>query len=266
MQLSWQEHPGQGPHLLLVHGFLSSHYQWQQNLEALSAVCRPVTVELWGHNQSPTPDETADFAPTAYVEQFEQIRQQLGCDKWLLCGYSLGAGLTIAYSLAHPERVLAHAFTNSTSALSDAEQQASWQASAEPSARSIIDDGVAAMERLPVHPIHAKVLPQPVKQALVAAAKKHNPLGIANTLRYTNPVVSVRGQIHANTRPVLLLWGKKERRFLKHQSFVAANMPHLQIAELNAGHGVNMEAHQAFNNAICDFIVKHGHQPNKHLK
>lgn len=112
------------------------------------------------------------------------------------------------------------------------------------------------MERLPVHPIHAKVLPTPVRQALVAAAKKHNPQGIANTLRYTNPVVSVRSRIRLNTRPVLLLWGKKERRFLQHQSFVAANMPHLQIAALDAGHGVNMEAHQTFNSALCDFIVE----------
>lgn len=259
MQLSWQAHPGQGPHLLLVHGFLSSHYQWQQNLEALATVCRPVTVELWGHHLSPTPDSPADFTPDAYIEQFEQIRQQLGCESWLLCGYSLGAGLTIAYSLAHPERVQAHAFTNSTSALADEVQQADWLASAEPSARSIVAGGIEAMERLPVHPIHAKVLPEPVKQALVQAAKTHNPLGIANTLLYTNPVVSVRARLSLNKRPVLLLWGQKERRFLQHQSFVAANMPLLQIATLDAGHGVNMEAHQAFNSALIDFIVAHRH-------
>lgn len=262
MQLSWQEHPGQGPHLLLVHGFLSSHHQWQQNLKTLGTVCRPVTVELWGHNQSPTPEDPADFSPEAYVEQFDQIRQSLGCERWMLCGYSLGAGLTIAYALAHPDRVLAHAFTNSTSALADAEQQAAWRNSAEPSARSIIAGGIAAMERLPVHPIHAKVLPEPVKQALVAAAKKHNPQGIAGTLRYTNPVVSVRAQIRSNPRPALLLWGKKERRFLKHQSFVAANMPQLQVKALDAGHGVNMEAHQVFNSSLCDFVIEHGHQPN----
>ena len=32
-------HPGEGPPMLLMHGFLSSRSQWRANLAALAAVC-----------------------------------------------------------------------------------------------------------------------------------------------------------------------------------------------------------------------------------
>ena len=257
MHLHWQQHPGRGPHLLLVHGFLSSARQWEPNLAALGEVCQPVTLELWGHNKSPAPKDPTRYQPAAYLEEFEHIRRQLGCAQWFLCGYSLGAGLTIAYALAHPQQVLGHAFTNSTSGLADSAQIASWQRTMPGSADQVLAGGTDAMARLPVHPLHAKVLPEPIKQALVEDAQQHSPLGIANTLRFTNPKVSVRDQIAENTRPSLLLWGQKERRFSKHQAFAAANMPLLEVAPLDAGHGVNMEATPAFNKALTDFVAAH---------
>ncbi len=113
------------------------------------------------------------------------------------------------------------------------------------------------MAKLPVHPAHAKVLPTAIKETLVADAQQHDPLGIANTLRYTNPTVSVRERVHTNQRPALLLWGQRERRFAKHQAFAAAHMPQLEVALLAAGHGVNMEATLAFDNALSGFIVAH---------
>ena len=61
----YEVHPGRGPHLLLVHGMLSSRAQWLPNLAALAAVCRPVTLELWGHGRSPAPADPAAYHPDA---------------------------------------------------------------------------------------------------------------------------------------------------------------------------------------------------------
>src|SRR6478672_7352834 len=121
-QLHIETHGNDGPHLLLVHGFLMSRAQWLPNLQALSEVCRPVVVELLGHGRSSAPSDPASYHPDAYVAAFDDIRRSLGVDRWWLCGYSLGAGLTIRYALTHPDRVFGHAFTNSTSAFADAEQ------------------------------------------------------------------------------------------------------------------------------------------------
>ena len=58
-----EAHPGSGPFLLLVHGFLCSRAQWTPNLEALGAVCRPVVVELYGHGPLAEPRRCARLYP-----------------------------------------------------------------------------------------------------------------------------------------------------------------------------------------------------------
>ena len=88
--LHYEVHDGAGPYLLLVHGFLSSRAQWVLNLDALSDVARPVVVEMYGHGRSPSPDDPAIYAPKNYVAEFERIRGELGVERWLVCGQSLG--------------------------------------------------------------------------------------------------------------------------------------------------------------------------------
>jgi pimeloyl-ACP methyl ester carboxylesterase len=257
MHLDWQIHDGKGPHLLLVHGFLCSRAQWLWNLTNLAEVCRPVTVELWGHGRSPAPSDPACYAPDRIVDEFESIRAELGAGEWFVLGYSLGAGLTIRYALRHAQRVTGHIFTNSTSGLAAADQTGRWREEADDAARRVIAGGRAALERIPVHPRRATKLPDPLHQALMADAARLDPTGVANILRYTNPNVSVRSDLHRNTRPALLVCGAGERRFQPHRAFAAANMPGLEIVDVEAGHGVNMEAHEQFNAAVSSFIRCH---------
>ena len=250
----WQVHPGTGPYLLLVHGFLMGPNQWHPNLAALGAVCQPVVVDLLGHGRSPAPAQPDCYRPEAYVGAFETIRQALRTEQWLLCGFSIGAGLTVRYALLHPQRVIGHAFTNSTSALADAAQVARWQAEGEASAARILAGGHKAIERIPVHPRRAKQIDSASRALVLADAARLKPQGIANTIRYTTPEASVRSELGANQRPALLLNGVRERRFQAHRQFIADHMPHVRIVDLEAGHAVNLEAAAAFNQALAEFI------------
>jgi pimeloyl-ACP methyl ester carboxylesterase len=252
----WETHGGTGPYLLLVHGFLSSQSQWLLNLDALKDHCRPVTVELFGHHRSPTPEQSACFEPAYYVRCFEAIRESLDIDRWFVLGYSLGAGLTLRYALEHPQRIQGHLFTNSTSGLADLARQQSFTAGADTAADKIRTGGQAAMERIPVHPIHGRTLPAPVYQALVADAAHHDPEGIARTLAVTNPAASMRSRLVENTRPACMIWGTKERRFRPLADYARAHMPLLTTVELDAGHGMNMQAPVEFNQAVSDFVQK----------
>jgi pimeloyl-ACP methyl ester carboxylesterase len=254
MQIRWRLHPGQGPHLLLVHGFLTGPAQWQPNLNALATVCTPVTVNLWGHAGAPSPNQPDAYHPDHYVAQFDSLRAQLGAARWFLLGYSLGASLTLRYALDHSDRVMGHLFTNSTSALADAGQVQAWKDSAAESAARISAGGQRAMERIPVHPRHARKLPPEIYAALAADADDHDPEGIANTLLYTSPAASVRDRVIENTPPALLICGERERRFRPHREFVAQRMPNLQITSLAAGHGMSMEVPETFNRAVISFV------------
>jgi len=257
VQLHWRLHDGNGPPLLLVHGFLTSHSQWLANLEALSAVCRPVTVDLFGHGDSPAPDDPPRYRPEAYVEAFDAIRRALGVDRWLVCGYSLGAGLTLRYAFEYPERLIAHAFTNSSSGLATQEESEAWRQGAAESAARIRSGGIEAIERIPVHPRHATRLPKAVYEALMHDAVRLDPIGIAHTLTDTNPHASMRDRLGENRVPCLLACGRRETRFDDKRAFAAAHMPLLEIADLDVGHGVNMEDPPAFDRVLTDFIRQH---------
>ena len=254
MMPHWQVHPGTGPYLLLVHGFLMGPNQWHPNLAALGAVCQPVVVDLLGHGRSAAPAAAECYQPSAYIEAFEAIRQALHAQRWFLCGYSLGAGLTMRYALLHPERIIGHAFTNSTSALADADQAALWRAQGEASSARILAGGSKAIERIPVHPRFAKRI-DPASRALVLAdAVLLKPQGVANAIRYTTPAASVRSELGDNERPALLLNGVRERRFQAHRHHIAENMRHARIVDLDAGHAVNLEAASGFNQALAEFV------------
>lgn len=246
-------HDGTGPPILLVHGMLSSRAQWDPNLEALSKVGRPVVVELLGHGRSPSPDRPECYSPSHYCAQFEKIRARLGAERWIVLGQSLGAALTLRYALDYPERVVAHAFTNSNSALADSD----WRRQVRFGMRLLLErlerEGPQALEAMPVHPRHSR-LPGDAKAALVADAQLHTPRGVGLTALHTVADSSVRARIHENRRPCLLLVGERERRFASHRAFAEAKMPMLDAVGLDAGHAVNIEVAARFNEEVVAFL------------
>jgi pimeloyl-ACP methyl ester carboxylesterase len=255
--LYYEVHDGNGPYLLLVHGFLSSRAQWTLNLTALAQVVRPVVVELWGHGRSPSPADPRFYQPDVYIAQFERIRRALGADHWFLCGQSFGAALTLRYALQYAARVRAQVFTNSSSALADSTWVTTRRATIGAHIEALERDGHQALEAYPVHPKRARRLPPAVQVALVTDAQLHNPRGIANTLRYTTLNVPVRDRLRGNQAPTLLVCGERERRFAPLRAFAEREMPHLRVLGTNAGHAVNIEAAEAFNTAVADFITQH---------
>ncbi len=257
MELSYDVHAGHGPYLLLVHGFLSSRSQWLPNIPVLARVTRPVVVELLGHGRSPAPDDPAPYHPDAYVAAFEQLRQTLGAESWLLCGQSLGAALTMRYALTYPEHVIAQAFTNSSAALADDAWIQARRSSALEQADSVESEGHAALEKLRVHPVHATRLPADVQAALLADARCHTPRGIALTLRYTTPQASVRERLHSLQVPTLLVCGEREKRFEANRRFAEQTIPGLHVVGTPAGHAVNIEAAEAFNTAVGAFVSRY---------
>jgi pimeloyl-ACP methyl ester carboxylesterase len=249
-------HDGEGPPALLVHGILSSRSQWLPNLEALRAVCRPVVVELYGHGRSPSPKEPFAYSPAGYVEEFERLRRRLGVERWLLCGLSLGAALTVRYALEHPARAIAQVFTNSISAFADEAWREQVSPAIEAAARALEEHGRSALERLPMNPSRGRRLPADAREALIADYRLHDPAGIARTMRHTVPASPLGERLAENRVPALLVAGRSEAAFVPHRRRAEQIMPGLAVVELDAGHAVNLEDAAGFNAAVTDFFER----------
>lgn len=144
--------------------------------------------------------------------------------------------------------------TNSSSGFADYLQVADWLAAAEQSACKIEELGLAAIDRIAVHPRRARRLPETIYRALVDDAKSLDPIGVANAIRETSPNASIRDIAATNPRPALLCFGRHERRFEPLKDWAQANMANLQVVTINAGHAVNMEDAPGFNAAVCRFV------------
>jgi pimeloyl-ACP methyl ester carboxylesterase len=243
---------GTKPHLLLVHGLLSSRAQWRPNLDALGAVSTPVVVELLGHGRSGSPAGSGAYTVDAYVRRFEALRDRLGAERWFICGQSFGAGLTIRYALTHPDRVVGQIFTNTMSGLSPAARERLPERSSR--ADAVARGGRDALKAFPFHPKPSKRLPPQLWEDLVADADLLSPEGVAEALRTTSPELSVAADLGRISVPTLLVNGVRETGFQPLRDLAAREIPGVAVLDLDGGHSVNLDNADAFNAAVAGFI------------
>jgi len=252
--LPYRVHPaGRGPFMFFVHGMLSSHRQWTPNLPALEGLVRPVLFDLWGHGDAPCPDADAAYTVEALIGEFERARAELGAERILLCGQSLGAALSLRYSILHPRRITAQLFTNSRSALLAPEALGSPEDTAARAA-AIEAGGAAALAKLPFHPRHARRLAPELRAEMAAVADATDPRAVARLMRIARPRLSVLGELHRIACPTLLVNGRSERVFQPLRDVAARRIRGIRIADIAGGHAVNLENPEGFNAAVADFL------------
>ena len=122
------------------------------------------------------------------------------------------------------------------------------------SAERVRMGGMEEIDRIRVHPRHARRLPRKIHEALLEDARQLDTEGVANTVHYTTPRASVRDDLAAIRVPALLTCGRFERRFRPHRDFAAATVPGLAVVDMDAGHAVNMQAAGQFDRAVIDFL------------
>jgi pimeloyl-ACP methyl ester carboxylesterase len=241
------------PYMFFVHGMLSSHAQWRPNLAALVDFVRPVLFDLWGHGDAPCPEDDACFTVEALIGELERAREELGAARVLLCGQSLGAALTLRYSILHRDRVRAQVFTNSRSALLAPEALGSPEDSAARAA-AIERGGSAALARLPFHPRHARRLEPTLREAMAAVADATDPHAVARLMRIARPRLSVLGDLHRIACPTLLVNGRSERSFQPLRDVAENRIRGIRVADIPGGHAVNLENPEGFNAAVAHFL------------
>ena len=98
---------GQGPTVLLLHGFDSSFLEFRRLAPLLSPHFRLIIPDLFGFGFSPRPNGT-DYGPTAVLNHLDQLLKQLDGDGPLaVIGASMGGSVAIELARQSPDRVRA---------------------------------------------------------------------------------------------------------------------------------------------------------------
>ena len=107
---------GSGPPLVLHHGYSGSLRHWRMNgyVDALRDEYQLIAVDARGHGESDKPHNVADYALATRSADVLQILDDLGIERALYCGFSMGGNVAYGLLTMHPERiaVASHGPTN----------------------------------------------------------------------------------------------------------------------------------------------------------
>ena len=97
---------GQGPAIVLVHGWTCDTSAWTDQIEAFSDGYQVVALDLPGHGQSGAPADER-FTVDLYTGAIEAVITELDLDRVVLIGHSMGVPVIAHYAARYPDRVMA---------------------------------------------------------------------------------------------------------------------------------------------------------------
>src|SRR6201992_1202398 len=97
---------GEGPLVVLLHGFPEFWYGWRQQIEPLAAAgFRVVAPDMRGYNLSSRPSDVAAYDIDRLTADIRGLIQERGAESALLVGHDWGGSVAWATAMSHPEVV-----------------------------------------------------------------------------------------------------------------------------------------------------------------
>lgn len=109
------EGPREGLPIILLHGSNADLHTWQPWVDALKEDYRVIRFDQIGHGLT-GPSADGVYTTDAFADDVGAVADELGIDRFVLGGNSMGGGISMAYALKHPERLLGLVLVDATGA------------------------------------------------------------------------------------------------------------------------------------------------------
>jgi len=99
---------GEGPPLLLLHGFPQTHLMWRDVARGLAERFHVICADLRGYGRSGCPPSASDHAPyskRAMANDMVEMMERLGLKRLSVAGHDRGGRVAYRLALDHPDRV-----------------------------------------------------------------------------------------------------------------------------------------------------------------
>jgi pimeloyl-ACP methyl ester carboxylesterase len=231
---------GEGPPVVLLHGFSGNHLSWWQQVPTLAASYRVLAPDQRGFGLSV--DGPDGPGPSAFVDDLESVLGDLvdECDgRIALVGHSMSGWTAAAFATRHPDRVAALALSGSPAGLLPRERHAELltETGTVPNPdpldpeRAFLSDSIAELNRH-AHPSFDEVHP-------VVESFETDPGRLVDV-----PVLALGGEFDPFMPP-------------RAVEALADRLEDATTAAVEgAGHSANFERPEAFNEAVGTFLAE----------
>jgi pimeloyl-ACP methyl ester carboxylesterase len=237
----YYEQRGAGPAVLLSHGYSASARMWEGQMNALSDRYHLIAWDMRGHDRSDSPDNPALYSHEATTTDMAAILDACGVRRAVIGGLSLGGFMSLAFNLAHPDRVTALMLFDTGPGYKKDEPRNEWNKMTNSMAKALETKGLAAIGA----------------SAEVTVARHRSANGLAHASRgmLAQSDGRVIESLPAIRVPTLVLAGENDKQFLAATDYMAAKIPGAEKVILKvAGHAANIDQPEAFNKAVRTFL------------
>ena len=203
---------GDGPALLLTHGYSATGEMWAGQIATLSPHFKVITWDMRGHGASDYPQDQAQYSEEATVADMAALLDAVGADAAVIGGLSLGGYMSLAFHRAHPERTRALLIIDTGPGYKNDQARDGWNATAIRRAERLETQGLGDTSGA---------------SAEVRQARHRDASGLARAARgmLTQKNARVIESLPTVAVPAVVIVGADDTPFLAASDYMAAKIP-----------------------------------------
>jgi pimeloyl-ACP methyl ester carboxylesterase len=94
---------GDGPLVVMIHGFPDYWYTWRNQMPAFSEQFQTVAIDQRGYNKSDQPEGVENYTIDKLVTDIEAVIRHFHKDKAIVVGHDWGGMVAWSFAMSHPE-------------------------------------------------------------------------------------------------------------------------------------------------------------------
>jgi pimeloyl-ACP methyl ester carboxylesterase len=96
---------GQGPLVVMLHGFPDYWYSWRDQMPVLAKHFQVVAIDLRGYNKSGQPQGVENYTVEKLVGDVESVVKHFQRDKAIIVGHDWGGMIAWTFAMTHPDKI-----------------------------------------------------------------------------------------------------------------------------------------------------------------
>ncbi len=245
---------GTGVPLLLIHGFPLDRTMWQPQLDGLQDVAHVIAPDLRGFGGSE--DGASSMTMSDYAFELKALLDEMNIKQAVVCGLSMGGYIALAMLADHPDVVKGLILCNTRPTADDSKAVLGRHAMAHKAA----DEGMAGIAEVMLPKLLSDATHQERRELSSAVREmitRQRSGGVGAALRGMATRSDRSEMLEEITVPTLIITGSKDPMIPPSASeAMAAMITGSKLVVIpDVAHLSNLEAPDAFNNAIREFML-----------